>query len=288
MFITDAREYNARMTDLAEQLRTTSPELEVEPLEIMPLHEITRVFGAKGLERRFLQEVDALEHLADEQQQQITDALEIAQDAHKHDKRGPHPYSTHFLRVATRVIYYLQVGDPDIITAALLHDTVEDHPKYLVRGSDIDPSTFDSHEALTEAAVGFLGRRFNPRVSRLVSSVTNPKFDPSKDRNRQYRHHVEHNLVRDREARIIKLADFIENCNGIRHAENIGRAKRSAQKYGPLIPVMHRLSQAQDTPLCDSARTYMDERLWRGAELCIKVLTGQYVEHDDGSFEILD
>ena len=46
------------------------------------------------------------------------------------------------------------------------------------------------HDELTDAAVAELARRFNPRVAELVRSVTNPEYDPDRDRHEQYREHV--------------------------------------------------------------------------------------------------
>ena len=62
-----------------------------------------------------------------------------------------------------------------MIAAALLHDTVEDHAAEL------------ASEGTTVAALGALTARFGPRVAELVALVTNPEYEPDRDKNEQYR-----------------------------------------------------------------------------------------------------
>ena len=117
-------------------------------------------------------------------------ALVLAARLHRHQVRkssaagdSPIRYVTHLLAVASLVGE--QGGDEDAVIAALLHDAVEDHPEEL---SGLDHG---SHSELTEAAIAELARRFNPRVAQLVRSVTNPEYDPGRDRHEQYREHTE-------------------------------------------------------------------------------------------------
>jgi (p)ppGpp synthase/HD superfamily hydrolase len=242
------------------------------PLSSRHLHEITAQMGVWGLETRFEMEVDAL-GLDPDTRQSIADAKEIAMHAHDGDTRGPHPYSTHFLRVATRIIYYFQVGDPDIIIAALLHDTVEDHPERLIDKTRTPLDILRTDQDFTHAALDFIGHRFNERTARLVASVTNPPFDPTKNKNLQYYNHIVTSLTQDPEARIIKLSDFIENCNGLRYSEDPPqRVRKRALKYAPLIPYMRLLALATDTPLPVPGREYILERLERGEALCNTLL----------------
>src|SRR6202035_5124126 len=82
-------------------------------LATMPLHAITATYGEEGLRERF--------------------ALEIA----RFPDAGRRPLGRALGlggRVATRIIAYYHVRDPDVVIAALLHDAVEDHPGELAPG----------------------------------------------------------------------------------------------------------------------------------------------------------
>jgi hypothetical protein len=93
-------------------------------------------------------------------------------------------------------------------------------------------------------------------VAGLVRSVTNPEFDPDQDRNEQYRQHVAQSLDGDRWARVIKASDFTDNGLGVIHAPP-DKARRSAAKYRPLVPVLRELIGRPDTPLSAAAKSHV-------------------------------
>ena len=161
----------------------------------MPLHAITEVYGEAGLRDRFALEIESFPPA---ESMQLEEALRLASKLHAEDRRVREPYLNHLLRVAIRIIRYYGIRDVDVITAALLHDAVEDHPAEL---AGLDPAL--GHQALTDAAVAELARLFNPRTAELVRSVTNPEYDPERDKHEQYRAHVASSLERDTWARVI-------------------------------------------------------------------------------------
>ena len=218
----------------------------------MPLHAITEVYGEAGLRDRFGLEVDSF---PEGERETLVRALDLAAELHAEDRRVREPYLNHLLRVAIRIIRYYGIRDVDVITAALLHDAVEDHPAEL-SGQPADLG----HAALTDAAVAELARRFNPRVSELVRSVTNPEYDPARDRDEQYRMHVTDSLDRDPWARVIKVSDFTDNGVGVVHTTP-AKAERSARKYRPLVPKLRELVGRPDTPLSMAARDHILDQL---------------------------
>ena len=230
----------------------------------MPLHAITEVYGEQGLRDRFAMELD---HFTPDERAQLTRALDLASHLHADDRRVREPYLNHLLRVAIRIIRYYGVHDVDVITAALLHDAVEDHPEEL---SSLAGGT---HAELTDAAVGELARRFNPRVAELVRSVTNPEYDPDRDRNEQYRMHVAESLERDPWARVIKVSDFTDNGVGVIHT-SYDKAHRSARKYRPLVPKLRELVGRPDTPLSLEARHHILDQLDLAEERFAAILDG--------------
>jgi len=212
-------------------------------LATMPLHAITEVYGEDGLRQRFALEVA---RFPAPDQERLTAALELAAQLHRDDRRTREPYLNHLLRVAIRIMSHYGVTDIDVIVAALLHDAVEDHPEEL--GGD------------TEGALAELARRFNPRVADLVRAVTNPEYDPDRDRHEQYRAHVAESLDRHPWARVIKVSDFTDNGVGVIHTTG-PKVHSSATKYRPLVPVFRELVGRPDTPLSDPAKAHIMDQL---------------------------
>ncbi|GIF40879.1 HD domain-containing protein [Actinoplanes xinjiangensis] len=218
----------------------------------MPLHAITEVYGEAGLRDRFALE---LESFPVDERKQLVEALDLASVLHAADRRVREPYVNHLLRVAIRIIRYYQVRDVDVLVAALLHDAVEDHPAEL---AELEAGA--SHAELTDAAVAELARRFNPRVAELVRSVTNPQYDPDRDKHEQYRLHVAENLENDPWARVIKISDFTDNGVGVIHT-TLEKATSSARKYRPLVPTLRELVGRPDTPLSTQAKEHILDQM---------------------------
>jgi hypothetical protein len=114
-------------------------------------------------------------------------------------------------------------------------------------------------------ALAVLARRFGQRVADLVEAVTNPEYEPGRDRNQQYREHVAESLDRSPWARIIKVSDFTDNGVGLIHTTG-PRVERLAAKYAPLIPVLQDVVTRPDTPLSAEARQRILEQLNRAAQ----------------------
>lgn len=230
----------------------------------MPLHAITEVYGEAGLRERLLLE---LESFPPAERDQMVAALDLAARLHADDRRVREPYLNHLLRVAIRIIKYYGVRDVDVIVAALLHDAVEDHPAELAGRAE------GTHAELTDAAIAELVRRFNPRVAELVRSVTNPEYDPERDRHEQYREHVAESLERDPWARVIKVSDFTDNGVGVVHT-TAEKAYSSARKYRPLVPKLRELVGRPDTPLSIAAKDHILDQLDLAEERFAAILDG--------------
>ncbi|MET8908163.1 HD domain-containing protein [Micromonospora sp. NPDC004551] len=234
-------------------------------LATMPMHAITEIHGEPGLLARFRLEVEAFDEPARER---LTAALDLAAELHRDDRRVREPYLNHLLRVAIRMMHHYQVRDVDVIVAGLLHDAVEDHPAELAgpiavrrlqlgaSGAAQRPGAVDP----TPAALAELAARFGPRVARLVGAVTNPAYDPGRDRHVQYREHVAASLDREPWARVIKVSDFTDNGVGVIHT--VGpKVARSAAKYRPLVPVFRDLIGRPDTPLSAPVKRHIFAQL---------------------------
>ena len=210
----------------------------------MPLHAVTEMYGENGLRQRFAAEIADFDPAA---RAKLTDALALAAELHRDDRRTREPYLNHPLRTAIRIVCYYHVRDVDVLVAALLHDAVEDHPDMLAEASSGDP---------TEAALATLARRYSPRVAELVRAVTNPAHEPGRDRFEQYRDHVAESLEANPWARVIKVSDDTDNGVGLIHTDP-SRHVRLATKYAPLVPVFRDLIARPDTPLEQSVKEHI-------------------------------
>ncbi|WP_229401418.1 HD domain-containing protein [Micromonospora okii] len=232
-------------------------------LASMPLHAITEMHGEPGLRERFRQEIGAFDPDA---RARLTAALDLAAELHRDDRRVREPYLNHLLRVAIRMTHHYQVRDVDVIVAGLLHDAVEDHPAELAgpdAGDDVTAAALagpDAGDDVTAAALAALAARFGERVARLVAAVTNPAYDPGRDRHEQYREHVAASLDREPWARVVKVSDFTDNGVGVIHT--VGpKVFTSAAKYRPLVPVLRELVARPDTPLAPAVKEHIFSQL---------------------------
>jgi hypothetical protein len=220
-------------------------------LATMPMHAITEIHGEAGLRERFRLEIQRFDL---DERARLTEALALAGELHQRDRRVREPYVNHLLRVAIRMMHHYEVDDAEVIVAGLLHDAVEDHPQELAAGL---PGAGDDP---TGAALEALEMRFGARVARLVAAVTNPRFDPSRDKHEQYREHVADSLDREPWARVIKVSDFTDNGVGVIHTTG-PKVTSSATKYQPLVPVFRELVGRADTPLSRLVKQHIFQQL---------------------------
>src|ERR1700749_3269853 len=235
----------------------------------MPLHAITSTYGEEGLRARFAVE---LERWHGRDQPRLNQALALAGRLHAADRREREPYINHLLRVAIRIMSHYGVGDAGVVTAALLHDAVEDHAAEIA-GQDRDPESDDllSPAELQHAALAVLAAEFGPRVADLVGAVTNPPWAPDRDAHEQYREHVRDSLRRHPWARVIKASDFTDNGGGLMHTTG-PRLRRLAAKYAPLVPVLQELIARPDPPLGGPARQRILAQLAQAADRFAAIL----------------
>ncbi|MCO1659996.1 HD domain-containing protein [Pseudonocardia humida] len=221
-------------------------ELSPAYLRSLPLHAVTEVYGEPGLRRRLELELEALADTGVDRVP-IDRAFALADRLHRADRRVREPVVNHLLRVTLRILCHYRIRDVDVLVAALLHDAVEDHPAELAGGSPLDP---------TAAALGVIARDFGTRVAAVVEAVTNPEYDPDRDKDEQYREHVADSLAASPWARVVKFSDFTDNGVGILYTTG-PKVRRAAVKYGPLVPVLRELLDLPDTPLAPDVRRHV-------------------------------
>ena len=123
-------------------------------------------------------------------------AAKFAIDAHHGgERRGKgYPYILHPMEVA--VIAGTMTGDPEVLAAAVLHDTVED----------------------TEVTLKDIEREFGKRIAQLVEAESDIEFE-GKSRQESWRLRKEEAIERlssaNNEVKIVALADKLSNIRAI-------------------------------------------------------------------------
>jgi (p)ppGpp synthase/HD superfamily hydrolase len=126
---------------------------------------------------------------------EIEPAYRFAQSSHQTQKRDDGtPYYHHCARTARNLMEHFQVKDPDVIKAALLHDTLED--------CKLKP---DSIKA-----------RFGPRVAELVQAMTKPDCAPGESYDQRNERYLRDQIVNGPPGAVeIKLADRMDNIDDL-------------------------------------------------------------------------
>jgi (p)ppGpp synthase/HD superfamily hydrolase len=139
----------------------------------------------------------------------LLEALRFAALKHRNQRRKGEegsPYLHHCIEVADALASLGGVEDPDVLAAAVLHDTLED--------TDTTPEELE--------------RRFGPRVRRIVEEVSD---DRALTRDRQRALQIEKAPTLSGEAKLIKLADKICNVGDVAHAPPLGWSLERRAEY---------------------------------------------------------
>ncbi len=123
----------------------------------------------------------------------ILDAIAFAAEKHRSQRRKEveqSPYINHPVSLARILLVTGGITDPEILAAALLHDTVED----------------------TNTTADELESRFGPRVASIVREVSDDKGLQKEERKRLQ---VSTASKKSKDAKLVKLADKISNLRDI-------------------------------------------------------------------------
>jgi guanosine-3',5'-bis(diphosphate) 3'-pyrophosphohydrolase len=136
----------------------------------------------------------------------LLDAVAFAARAHRHQLRkdGVTPYVSHPIRVAWIAQQVFGVTDRRVLTAAMLHDTVED-------------TTTDCDDIL---------ERFGPDVARWVAALTKDKRLPEQERENAYAAGL---AAGGWQIHLCKLADIYDNLLDSAHLSAEKRQKTFAR-----------------------------------------------------------
>jgi hypothetical protein len=166
-------------------------------------------------------------------------SIKVAAELHQKDlraQRGPNPkvpYIEHPLRNAVRLSRW-GCKDQDVLIAAVLHDTVEDHPLALAQKNGQHSK---QEELARVAGFDWYRQQFGVRATRITEGMSNEIADPDWDeaqKNESYVGHVK-DAIKDPDVLVCKVADLLDNGGSLHH--NIGKGlseegiSRRARKY---------------------------------------------------------
>lgn len=136
-------------------------------------------------------------------------ALAFAAHKHRLQRRKDveaSPYINHPIALANILCNEAHITDIDVISGALLHDTVED----------------------TETTEAELVAEFGADIAAIVMDVTDDKTLGKAERKERQVEHAAH--IRD-EAKLVKLADKISNLRDVAHAPPAGWDLQRKREY---------------------------------------------------------
>ena len=116
------------------------------------------------------------------------------------------PYIIHPISVALAIADIGGIKEPEILAAALLHDTLED----------------------TKTSVSELDEIFGETVRKYVEEVTDDKSLPKEERKQKQ---IEHATTLSRGATLIKLGDKISNISDVTHSPPAGWDTERRKQY---------------------------------------------------------
>ncbi|MDN5274543.1 MAG: metal dependent phosphohydrolase [Candidatus Saccharibacteria bacterium] len=194
-------------------------------IQRMPLIEVTGEESTGILEQRLQDDLNEIGLIDNEL---VQNSIRLALSLHEGQKRTYELYVNHVLRVTIRLIEQFGITDPDIIAAAVLHDSLEDKADKLIQHQSpetpipVDPRIKRAmgHQALQQFASSY-GEN---DVADLVFELSILPVSSSSTRAAKIQAYLGYTArimeTGDARARIIKHADFIDNTHTPLELEN--------------------------------------------------------------------
>ena len=156
------------------------------------------------------------EHLAPDAVAQLHEAVVFATAHHGDQQRpGGAPYMEHPLEALEVLVRGARVTDPEILSAAVLHDVVED----------------------TSGTLEEISGAFGPRVAELVGWVTIPEPGPGQDRASVKEEYLRGLVGAPHDAILVKLADRASNAQSLRNLPSARQRVYYAQTVEHIVPL---------------------------------------------------
>ena len=156
----------------------------------------------------------------------LLEAASFSARAHRNQVRkdGQTPYAAHPFRVCLIVRHVFGIDDPDFLTAALLHDTIED-----------TTTDFDDLE-----------EKFGARVAGLVAALSKDTRLPDEERETAYMATL---TAADPAVKVAKLADIFDNLTDSRHLAPRARERTAERSRHYLAALATSLPEVARRPM---------------------------------------
>lgn len=166
----------------------------------------------------------------------LFDAISFAARAHRHQLRkdGQTPYASHPFRVCLIVRHVFGIDDVRVLTAAVLHDTIED-------------TTTDCDDLIAQ---------FGADIAEWVAILSKDKRLPEEQREPAF---IQAFCAAGPPVHIIKLADLYDNIQDSRHLPAAKR-KTSLVRWKSYLDGLEPHMTAETRPAFDIVRRLFDER----------------------------
>jgi len=182
------------------------------------------------------------ERLPEQTVGQLTEAIRFASGQHGGQRRPTgKPYLEHLLEALEVLVRGAGITSPDVLTAAVLHDVVED----------------------TSCTSAQIAERFGRSVAELVSWVTIPEPAAGQDRSAVKQASLRRLAGAPRDAILVKLADRISNVQTLRNLPLDRQRAYYAQTVTYIVPLAagepwfrrwYQAWQAEHADLADNER----------------------------------
>jgi (p)ppGpp synthase/HD superfamily hydrolase len=177
---------------------------------INELAELSRQPGTDGLETRWNQSLEGAD-LTPDGRKYADECTDLALDLHQDETLSSGwPYNGHLLRVAIIGVDILGLHDPETLGALVLHDSLENHAKKLIKlGGEKVPVNLHRRRKLAHVA---LSDRTTPKTGGFVRDLSNPILLPGQKKNPVYISHTRWLAFKALpESAAGKVADFLDN-----------------------------------------------------------------------------
>ena len=203
-------------------------------------------------------------------------AIRLATELHegtvrKGDVQGRRdtPYVEHPLRNTLRLVR-LGVRDEELLSATVLHDTVEDCARKFVASQKSVDARITEAEA-RQLLLKHIEDNINPRVAKLVLGVTNPLRSSHENRhlsqaqkNEEYAANVQREIESDPAVLLVKFADFEDNAGSLHFSStefSPNKIRKLAKKYLPVVGIFREAIAKSELPINDVAHEHILNQL---------------------------
>lgn len=189
--------------------------------EMQSLTHFADRYGERGLNKRLTAKLGQL-GLREDKSTLIERARLLSEEVHQESKpRTYEPFFNHILRATLRLLEQLEVYDPEVIAALLLHDTVEMHPHKVIEIASPETARPIGEEAARAIALSALSGYITPQTAGYVGEITAPLLEPGEDRIKAYASYTRSIFIHGQPGSwAAKTADFIDNATPPPHGED--------------------------------------------------------------------